>query len=203
LPSTQLSTFTHQKGLAFYLDTSALWPLALMPTGKIAGEESLRVGRLTTFVAKAQAVQSRVLSSILVVEELAALTRNRAQAALATANGHATWKDFKQMDPGKVATAQRSVQADVLGVLKLAAQEMKTYAITVEHPIVTDNLGSFLNAPQAGSRLRNAHQAFLKKYPTLDSMDAMHMTFGAELGCRHFVSFDNGWDGIAEIFRLY
>lgn len=36
MPSTQLSTFTHQKGLAFYLDTSALLPLALTPTGKIA-----------------------------------------------------------------------------------------------------------------------------------------------------------------------
>lgn len=32
----------------------------------------------------------------------------------------------------------------------------------------------------------------------LDSMDALHMTFGVMLGCTHLVSFDRHWGEIDE-----
>lgn len=177
MPSTPLQSFAHAGGLTFYLDTSAVFPLMLMAAdpAKILPRERTRSNLLAPFLERATNAGSRAVCSVLVLEEIAAVVRNEARAA--------------------VGSNPAMVHALVLKMLEHAINAIRVAGIVVEQPVVTD-------AVDGGQRLRKAHRAFLQRYPRIDSMDALHMAFGGLLGCTHFVSFDQHWTDVAEIKLL-
>jgi hypothetical protein len=193
---TQLSAFTHVNGLVFYLDTSAVFPLALVAAGTTKPTELARAKLVTSFCTAAQKAMSRTLVSVLVFEEIAAKTRNEAQREVLRVEGHQTWRDFEAADKAKAHAERIKVQALMLAMLQHTATELGKLGVTVEQPQLQGT------AAEAGKKLRKSHREFLAKYQSIDSMDALHIAFGAMLGCKHFVSFDKAWIGIAEIDLL-
>lgn len=177
MPPTPLQSFAHTKGLTFYLDTSAVFPLmlTLADPAKAPPRERTRSNLLTSFLERATKAGSRAVCSVLVLEEIAAVVRNQAKAA-AGAN-------------------PATVHARMLKMLEHAINAIRVAGIVVEQPVVTD-------AVDGGQRLRKAHRAFLQSYPRIDSMDALHLAFGGLLGCTHFVSFDQAWTDVTEIKLL-
>jgi predicted nucleic acid-binding protein len=177
MPPTPLQSFAHTKGLTFYLDTSAVFPMTLVlaAPADVEPRERARSNMLTSFLEQAMKAGSRAVCSVLVLEEIAAVVRNKARTAAGA-------------DP-------TTVHALMLKMLEHAINALRTAGVAVEQPVVTD-------AADAGQRLRKAHRAFLRSYPKIDSMDALHLAFGGLLSCTHFVSFDQAWTDVTEIKLL-
>jgi len=196
VPATALSAFRHLAGLVFYLDTSAVFPLALVAAGSMKPINSTRSGLVKAFCADAQRASSRAVVSVLVLEEIAAKTRNEAQRDLLRAEGFDDWYAFEQADKARADAERLNIKGRVLSMLQHAADELGMMGVTVEQPLITGT------PADAGKKLRKTHREFLSKYQNIDSMDALHIAVGGLLGCKHFLSFDTAWIDIAEIQLL-
>ena len=73
-------------------------------------------------------------------------------------------------------------------MLEWAATALVAHKVALERK----SIGPGETAKQA-KLLRKAHRAILRNNPALDSMDALHVAVGAELGVVGFVSFDRAW----------
>ena len=198
MPPVRLQTFAHVAGLTFYLDTSAVLPLAFAETGEpIEEREERRCNLLKPFLERATRAGSRVVCSVLVFEEIAALVRNQQQRDILDREREhfRSWKDYERSNPAKADAGLRTVHATMLTMLQHAADALHKVGVNVAHP-VGDPVADF------GRKLRKAHRGYLHSYPRLDAMDALHLTFGAYLNCRHFVSFDKAWADVTEIQLL-
>jgi hypothetical protein len=189
---TELEAFAHAAGLVIYLDTSAVLPIALNLAGNLPALERRRHTRLTDFLAKVVPAGSRSACSILVLEEIAAKVRGKMQKDILMKARADSWKDYETADPTAAANDRRTIQAHVLKVLEHAVNGLAKVGTTVEQPVVDD-------AVAGGRKVRKAHRELLRVYSNIDSMDALHVVFGGLLGCKHFISFDHAWAGIAEI----
>lgn len=192
MTAASLDGFTHRSGLVFYLDTSAVMPLALNEAGTIKGTELIRFRRINAFVASASRAASRTISSVLALEEIAAKTRNELSRAALKRAGHDDWRSYAAVAPAAAAAERTTIQGQVLKMLEHAATGMGKIGVVVEQPVVA-------NAADAGKKVRKAHREYLRAYANIDSMDALHLAFGGLLGCKHFVSFDQAWLPISEV----
>lgn len=73
--ATDLRSFNHKKGLIIYLDTSAVLPMASSLAGQLRSPDKDRHARLIHFLQKAANSQSRIVCSILALEEIGAKFR--------------------------------------------------------------------------------------------------------------------------------
>lgn len=176
----------------FYLDTSAVLPLALADAGTLPAKEQPRHSALTAFAAKARSAPARLVASVLAFEEIGAKTRNDVQRAVLARVDHRSWNDYQRADAVEALRDRKIIQGMVLQMLEHTARALGSLGVVVEQPVDAD-------ASTAGHKLRKAHREFLRLYENIDSMDALHIAFGAMLGCKHFITFDNGWAQVAEI----
>ncbi|HEX3474707.1 MAG TPA: hypothetical protein VHT91_06680 [Kofleriaceae bacterium] len=194
--ATLLASFAHKPDTLFYLDTSAVFPLALQAAGTQNQLELDRARRVSAFLDHAKRNSSRGLCSVLVLEEIAAHIRNKTQRDALTRVRCDKWRDFCDTDPDNAEAEGKKIQATVLKMLTHTADALASAGITVEQPVV-------INAAEAGKKLRKAHRDFLRHYHAIDSMDALHMALGSTLGCKHFITFDKHWTSVTEIEVLY
>jgi hypothetical protein len=115
---------------------------------------------------------------------------------IADSRGYKTWRDYERGDPTGAVHERTTICDHVLQILQFAVDELASVGAAVEQPVTADAQGS-------AKKLRKAHRALLQKYPDIDSMDALHITFGNFMKCEHFVSFDNAWADISEIQLLH
>lgn len=197
MPPTPLQSFAHVKGMTFYLDTSAVLPMALdlAAPGDVDPRERVRSTKLKSFIERATKAGSRAVCSVLVLEEIASNARNEARRNVLARETEASWRDYERSNKAGADADQATVHALMLKMLEAAITALRAASVAVEQPVVTD-------AADAAQKLRKAHRAFLQRYPRIDSMDALHLAFGGLLGCTHFVSFDHAWRDVAEIQLL-
>jgi len=147
------------------------------------------------FLSKASTAGSRSICSVLAFEEIAAKIRNEQQYKVLAQQTHNSWREFEGVDAKKAQAERLRIQSSVLAMLEHAIRALSSVSTAVEQPVVYD-------AAVAGKKLRKAHRDLLRKYPNIDSMDALHIAVGSSLGCKHFISFDSAWGAVAEIELL-
>lgn len=181
----------------YYLDTSALFALASEWAGAkghpAASKELDRAAAMRPFLRGVLAVGGSVRTSTLAFQEIAQVQQRRARNAHAKKAGHGDWNSLlkKQIDPGVVrVTAQR----DMLQFLSYAVRAMNSVGCRVEEPPVSN-----VAAARVGRLRREAHRRLLRLHPGIDSMDALHIVVGYQMGARDFVTFDDAWDDVQGI----
>jgi hypothetical protein len=196
MPAIALEAFRQTPGLVFYLDTSAIFPLAYKNAGAISGLEADRFRRLSPFIDAVNRAGSRCIATVLGLEEFAGVVRNSRRQSLAKRANCNSWYDYAQANRAAADAEVPRIQAHVLAMLQHAANEMGALNVSVEQPLADD-------AKAVGKQLRKSHRLFLSRYATIDSMDALHMAFGLALHSEHFISFDNQWKQVLEFAVLY
>lgn len=183
----------------YYLDTSALFSLASLQAAAdgqaVPALETKRASDVTAFLARARAVGGLVCTSVLAFQEIAHKARRRSREECAKIAGFASWQhlDSTGASANRVQVVEQAHDA-MLKMLEWTAVALRAVHGEVEQPAVAAD-----KLTERGLRFRKAHRRFLRLYKTLDSMDALHIVVGTDLGAKDFVSFDKGWEDVAEI----
>jgi predicted nucleic acid-binding protein len=196
MPCISMSVATPAAGDAYYVDTSGVY--ALMMDRAVAAKkaapcgESARAGALLQFLKRVARAGGRAVTSVLAFEEVAASVRNGRLASAATTAKYASWKAFMRADPARAEL--QPAQAMTLAMLTFAVDGVSNAGIEVLRPAVLE-----ADARARAKDLRLAHRKLLSTCEHIDSMDALHIAVGAELGVTAYVSFDKAWGAVAGI----
>jgi len=197
MPVSSLEAHSPQAGELYYLDTSAMFSLGHLEAHRLkqGGEpgEVKRARRVVAFVHRATASSAFVFTSVLAHQEIAALVRNRLRNAGAQKQRGCQWKQLKLIDPTEADKIDVGAQAAALQMLSHTSSLAGRESIETRWPAVASE------AALAGQKLRKAHRELLRLYRQIDSMDALHIVLGAELGALNFITFDKGWDTVPNI----
>lgn len=181
----------------YYLDTSALFALASEWAGTkgqpAQAKEIARAVAMKPFLHSVANANGSIRTSTLAFQEIASVQQRRARNFRAGAAGHGDWHNLlkKGVDPTVVLeTAKR----DMLQFLTYTVRAMHSVGCKVEEPPV----GALATA-KVGTLRREAHRRLLRLHPGLDSMDALHIVVGYQMGARDFVTFDDGWTDVQGI----
>lgn len=172
---------------SFYWDTSVVYSLALSRHPKqtaTSQRELRRISALSAFINASTSSGTRNLTSILVLEEIAALVRNRIRTVEADRAGFRSWSEFKQSAAEQAMLRDKTAHQGMLEILQCAIDGIRTAKIELEWPDQSET------PPQ---KLRKFHREILRTVPTIDAMDALHIVVGLSLGIKKFISFDTGW----------
>lgn len=183
-------------GARFYLDTSALCALAFTRAGTADPTDRGRAKRLRWFAPVAQRKGGAIVTSVLAFQELAAKVRNASinQALDALPHRVRKLRDLHVKDAKLALRIATDAKKAAVAALNNAVLEATQLAVAVEQPATEEAERAI-----AGERMRIAHQSFIDRYPRIDAMDALHLTYGMAIDCEHFVSFDYGWEDVAEV----
>jgi len=199
MPAIAMNAAVFSAGERIYLDTSAFFPLVLAWARSAKGRsippiERTRAAALTPFLEAAIRGSAKPLVSILVFEEVGAIARNKAFSLELSAAGFGKRAEARAADPAKLDAIDARVASATLEVLGWAAETLTQHSVALERPAVLP-----LETAKQAKALRKVHRAVLRNNPSLDSMDALHIAVGAELGVSGFVSFDRAWATLANI----
>lgn len=202
MSAVSIEDFAPTSGQRCYLDTSALIPLALHQLASAGGpappdEERRRADRIRRCIDRLVSAKASVVTTILAMEELAAKVRNDARNDQARAHG-STWKDLKRSDPAKARELDEGCRDWMLKMMEHAARSTGDLGVSFELPVVLEG-----DASAAATRLRKVHREYLRRYVSLDAMDALHIAVGRMIGADCFVSFDAGWREVSDITVCY
>lgn len=197
---SSLDSHAPQAGELYYLDTSAMFSLGHLEAQrlKMGGDpgEVKRGKRVVSFVRRAAASSASVFTSVLAHQEIAAVVRNRLRNAGAQKVQACAWKQLKVADPDQADQIDVKAQTAALQMLSHVSSLAGREGIETKWPAVASD-------PVAAAKtLRKAHRDLLRLYRQIDSMDALHIVIGAELGALNFVTFDKGWDTVSNISVL-
>ncbi|MFO0665069.1 MAG: hypothetical protein U0174_14040 [Polyangiaceae bacterium] len=177
-----------------YLDTSALVALVALAASKSRGrvgstkdDDEQRGTALKEAIARAN--NATFLTSVLALQEIAAMTRNRSRNALAKKQGFSSWTDARAARSPHCEAIEKAAHTAQTEVLKSAIGETANLGIGVVHR---------LRAQQRpieffGQALVDSYIELAKAHSGLDSMDAMHLAAGKLLGATGYISFDKAW----------
>ncbi len=200
MPQSSLAVTVPTPADTIYLDTSAVMTLAqgrgLFEGLPVPQEAPRRLKVLVPFLVKAKAAGAALRTSILSVEELAAATRNQKRASEAQSRGYTTWRQFKSRDPGASAVADATAKANMLQMMKFAVNALELCGVQIQC------VGAVGDSIVAARARRKAHKRLLDRHVEIDSMDALHIVFGTELGATGFISFDTGWGAVPSVRTL-
>jgi predicted nucleic acid-binding protein len=196
MPIELLGTAKAKPGGRYYLDTSAIFALAA-PHAKAAKQavralEEQRAQAATDFLKAAVAAGAAVRTSVLAFEEVAAVSRRRGRDLFARQAGHNGWETAKTSADAESVDA--NAKAAMLTWLTWAVTGFRVVGGAVEQPETPADETTI-----RAERLRKLHRKLLSTYSAIDPMDALHIATGISLGCNDFVSFDKGWETVAEI----
>ncbi|HET9930943.1 MAG TPA: hypothetical protein VFQ35_09660 [Polyangiaceae bacterium] len=183
----------------YYLDTSAVFALASVQAAKAGQQvptiETQRANRLSPFLAKVAVAGGLVCTSVLAFQEVANIARRKARDEFAKQAGFSSWNHLESSAAQSVQdTVASQAHGAMLQVLEWAAVAVRDANGETEQPAVAAD-----QTKERGQRLRKAHRRFLRAYARLDSMDALHIVIGTELGAKDFISFDKAWESVTEI----
>lgn len=185
----------------FYLDTSAIYPLAWAEgvakggAPALRANEALRVALLSAFLKKAEVVGSEMRTSLLSLEEIGTKIRNGERKDLIRANGFPDWHAYRQARPVDAAADALVIQAKAVQWMEWTVSALLSYGVLFERrAISTPALATTMI-----KKARLTYLELLRNYVDLDAMDALHIVVGKEIGAGAFISFDAGWQSVAEI----
>ena len=206
MPAEYLPKTTPTSAHTFYLDTSVVLLLTFAEGVKhghpqLSHDDRAKVAIVEAFLARAAKATSRVVTTCLAIEELAAKVRNVARAQGASEAG-TTWERLKRPTDKRSAGINKKLadridlqaQANMLSAMKWAG------AVMTQHGIVVDTPAVEANKSQAFSEaLCIDHEKLLAQYVGLDAMDALHVAVGMRMRASAFVTLDVGWRSVNEI----
>ena len=200
MPAGDLDLFSPTKGYRFYVDTSALLPaafLAAKATGsKIQPHEEKRGQKLARFASRAKRNQASLVTTIVALEELAAVSRGKYREMVAKQKNHASWKAFRAADPTAAMTEDKNAHPAMLKMTNHALIQMASFGIELDQ---IETVGG--QSTVAAEALRKEWIALLQRW-AIDPMDALHICVGTAIGATHFITFDTGWDSVSSIVTL-
>lgn len=194
-PAIRLDAAKPRHGQRFYLDTSAVIPLALARAGtSVDPVDQKRHRLLRSFSNKVTSSGGVLLTSLLAFEELAAVVRRPLRDAALKKAGASDWRDFRRKDAAGARQAEADTQKKVVQMMEWGLAELAALGGAVELPS-RDAAATRTDA----DLLFKAHVALLRSCAALDPMDALHVVVGSALNTRSFVSFDRAWERISTI----
>lgn len=201
MPSEDIGRYKPVPSAIYYFDTSAVLALTFV-LAKANGlpvppVELSRAARVQDFAERANRSNAKLVTTVLAFEEIASTTRNKQRNDVADQYGHASWRDFKRNDAANAVIADTNAQKFMLNMMEWAAQQVASLNIAVDRTPV-----EAAASVSSAKHLRKAHRELLRLYPSIDSMDALHIAIGVELNVAGFVSLDHGWDTVATITVL-
>lgn len=189
-------------GARHYLDASVLLALAYRSAksaGELAPPQEVRRGdKAAAFIARVNGSGGMAITTVIALEEIAAKVRNALRRAAWSKASYKSWSDFKQADPTTAHTADTHAHAVMIQMLAHTMNELGRVGAFVERREIPAN-----ETRKLAKDLRQAHLGFMKNYPSLDAMDALHIALGLEMGITSFLTFDQGWGIVPKISVFY
>ena len=192
MPQADLKTHAPSSGAVLYFDTTAVYALATDRGNVASARDQNRAHEIRAFVARVQGIALR--TTILTMQEVASIAQRLMRQQRANAAGYARWQEFWAKDRTAAVQADLVVSANTLQLLEWALQELDALGIALERPCIIAS-----ERISAARRLQRQHADLLRACPSLDSMDALHILKGIEIGATDFVSFDGGWIAVPGI----
>lgn len=183
-----------------YLDTSALYALTHRLAGKTTvawvDAEEAEVGRVIhEWLGALRSGKGTAWVTPFQFQEIAATTINRRRnAELKAANYTKGWSHFRKEFEVRAAEVDTDANAKTIEFLGWAVNACNASGIGVARPCVLTG-----KEEQRAKEIRLAHRKILLENVGLDSMDAMHLAIGAEMGIRHFLTLDRGWTAVKQV----
>lgn len=201
MTAVALESHAPTEGQRCYLDASALIALAYEDAVSagvaVRADERSRARRVREYVLRVRRLGARLVTSILAMEELAAMTRNKARDIASRPLGR-SWVELKRDAPDDARRVDELCRQQMLDMMEHAAKATGDLGVSFELPVVLEG-----DASAAATRLRKVHREYLRRYVTLDAMDALHIAVGRMIGADCFVSFDAGWREVSDITVCY
>lgn len=188
---------TPKENERFYVDTSAIFPLAHAEAKAAGGggeaTELSRAVVVVDFLNRAARVSAEVRTTAIVFEELGAKVRNKIRMHEASKYS-LSWQALKAQRPTEAAAADAIAHVKMLAFMKWAADGAAKGGILLEGRAMMP-----ADVLAREKKLRKAHRELLAKYASLDAMDALHIVIGLEMAIPNFITFDAGWDAVPGI----
>lgn len=185
---------------ACYLDTSAVFALAFRRAraeGQPAPDNEVsRAEALVGFLARVRAQGGRGRTSLLALEEIAAKVRNQTRSigVERILGKAASFRDLKTSDRAKAEAVDAAAHAAMMSMLKFTADALGAESVLLTRPVIPQG-----TEEDSAKKARKYHRDLLRRYPSIDPMDALHIVIGVECGLKAFVSFDDAWKCVTEI----
>lgn len=201
MPAIDLATFVPVAGATYYLDTSALYPLAAAEA-KDAGAKNIadrfleRAAHVRSFLQAVKLARGMARTSVLAMQEMAAAIRNEERHRLAQADPakHKSWSAFKRDDHAGAQVADTVAQELMLTWMRYTSRQLGALQVHFCEPEVPKGF-----SVEIGAARKKAHRRLLKAFSRIDAMDALHIVLGTEMQASAFLSFDSGWQTVTTI----
>lgn len=187
--------------LKYYLDTSAIYPIAWDEGATNGGApavdvaEKARASAVSTFLRDATAAGAEVRTSLLAIEEIAGKVRNGERRRCWKAKGFSDWRSYAIGNSAGARADGPIIQTKMLEWIGWSIRAVLSRGVQFERRVVQTPAG----AATLSKKSRETYVELLHSYPDLDAMDALHIVVGKEIGADAFVTFDAGWRAVSEI----
>lgn len=189
MTAVALESHAPTEGQRCYLDASALIALAYEDAASagvaVRADERSRARRVREYVLRVRRLGARLVTSILAMEELAAMTRNKARDIASRPLGR-SWVELKRDAPDDARRVDELCRQQMLDTMEHAAKATGDLGVSFELPVVLEG-----DASAAATRLQRvydvARAATPEGTPDGDTLDAAGRVRNAQLNERRNV----------------
>lgn len=137
-----LSSHLAKVGESYYVDTSALFALALRNSTAPQNQSALpqletkRANSFEQFAKRTRTAGGLLIASSIVIEEVVATFLNRERNKIASRAGHGNWREFKKADRAKAEAEERTLWPHAAKFYTTAQRTIMLVGILVQDPVV-------------------------------------------------------------------